>query len=282
MRNRVLVLAAMLLIITALGSVPLVRGAGTEPAPQVVDSAPARGEELPVDASVTLFFDQAMDRQSVEKAFSVTPSVPGAFTWTDDTTVIFKPSATLARNTEYAFSVSSDAKSKPGIALRDTFTLKLRTPGALAVSQIIPRNNAKDVEATPPITVIFNRPGVPLLPVEEMAKLPSPITISPAAEGKGEWLNTSIYTFKPTTPLAGGTRYTVTVKKGLADITGSVLQSDVVITFSTVSPRVIEIQPENNRSRILRDPEIEVTFSQPMDKAATEHAFTLKLLGPSA
>ncbi|MEP7286630.1 MAG: Ig-like domain-containing protein [Chloroflexota bacterium] len=279
MQRRIWLVIAVLLGLTALGSTPQVRGAGDAIAPQVVDTVPARGEELPVDSTLTLYFDQAMDRASVESALKVDPDVKGMLNWTNDTTAVFKPAAPLKRDTEYTFGLGSAAKSKAGTPLRDTFTLKLRTPGALEVSQILPADGTQDIEATPTITVIFNRPVVPLLTIEEMAKLPSPLTISPAVEGQGEWLNTSIYTFKPKPGLAGGTKYTITIKKGLTDVSGSVLANDVTATFTTVGPRVISILPETKSPAILRDPAIIVTFSQPMDTKATESAFSLKPVG---
>jgi len=273
MRRLLWLMVAIVLALTALASAPRAQGAG-DVAPQVVDTVPTRGEELPLNGPITFYFDQPMDRPSVEAALKITPAVKGTFDWTSESTANFKPSAPLQRATEYTFTLDGTAKAKTGTALRDTFTIKLRTAGFLEVSQILPASGAKNIEATPTITVIFNRPVVPLLPVDEMAKLPSPITIDPAAEGKGEWLNTSIYTFKPT-GLKGGTTYTVTVRKGLTDITGSILQNDVVATFTTNAPNVIEIEPRNKATNRPRDPAIKVTFSQPMDRTATESAFAL-------
>ncbi len=265
----------VVMVLTALAAAPRVQSASSDIAPQIIDTAPARGEELPLDGTVTFYFNQPMDQASVQAALTISPAVKGTLNWPNDATAQFKPSAPLQRAVEYTFTVGSGAKSKTGTPIKDTYTLKLRTPGALEVSQVIPSNGAKDVEATPTITIIFNRPVVPLLPVEEMAKLPSPISIEPAAQGKGEWLNTSIYTFKPEPPLKGGTTYKVTVKKGLTDITNTALQSDVVFAFTTLAPRAIEILPENKSINVLRDKAITVTFSQPMNTAATESAFSL-------
>ena len=47
--------------------------------PQVIRIAPGRGEELLIDAPVQLVFDQAMDAETVEDAFSIEPSIPGRF-----------------------------------------------------------------------------------------------------------------------------------------------------------------------------------------------------------
>lgn len=274
MRRPLWLVLAVVLVFTALASAPRVRSAG-DPPPQVVDTDPGRGAELPIDGSITFYFDQAMDRPSVESALKTAPAVKGAFQWTDDSTAIFHPSVALNRTTSYVFTIDGTAKAKTGLPLRDSFTLKLRTVGALEVTQVLPANNSRDVEATPTITVFFNRPVVPLLSVEDQQKLPSPITIQPAVDGTGEWLNTSIYTFKPKTPLQGGAPYTVTVNKGLKDITGNLLQNDVVFKFTAITARVIEFQPADKATDFDLDGKIIVTFSQPMDHTATEAAFTL-------
>src|SRR5215467_14441872 len=104
---RLVILSVIIaLAIATLGTTPTVRGAGGNDviAPQVIDTAPARGEELPIDGSVQFYFDQPMDQASVGAAFkamvaggpatakTVQP-VAGSLNWTDDKTLVFKPSA---------------------------------------------------------------------------------------------------------------------------------------------------------------------------------------------
>jgi hypothetical protein len=58
----------------ALGAPPAQAG-GTPPV--VVETTPQAGEELPLDGTVTLYFDQPVDFASVEAAFSIEPAVEG-------------------------------------------------------------------------------------------------------------------------------------------------------------------------------------------------------------
>src|SRR5215213_293038 len=81
----------------------------------------------------------------------------------------------------------------------------------LKVSQVLPADNGMGIEPDSTITVIFNLPVVPLTVAEDSSTLPQPLTFTPAVQGKGEWLNTSIYVFHPDPALQGGTNYTVTV-----------------------------------------------------------------------
>ena len=275
MRKALWLMLAVVTALSALSAAPHVYSAG-DLAPNVIDTAPLRGQELPIDGSVTFYFDQPMNRASVDSAFSVSPPIIGRLSWLDDATLTFMPSAPLERDTAYTFIIGTGARSQSGVALRDAFVLRLSTPGALEVTQVLPADGSTGIEATPLITVIFNRPVVPLLPVEEMHTLPVPISISPAAGGQGEWLSTSIYTFRPD-GLTGGMQYTVTVNQGLTDVTGSVLEAPFVFRFTTVAPRLIEVQPRENAEGILLEQPIRLTFSQPMDAAATEAAFSLSV-----
>lgn len=264
-------------ILGTLASAPSVRSADDQPPPAVIDTIPLRGEELPLDGAVTIFFNQAMDRTSVERAIRTQPALRGTFDWLDEATVRFKPT-NLERATTYTLTIGMEARSATNIPMLDAFTLRLQTVGFLEVVEIIPRNNSSGIEADTTISIIFNRPVVPLLSVEEMKALPAPFVAEPAIEGEGEWLSTSIYQFKARN-LRGGSRYKVTVPAGLQDVTGAVLQEDFSVTFFTISPRLIETVPYPRDTGIPRDTTVKLVFSQPMDRASVEANF--ELVGPN-
>lgn len=281
-RSSWLGIALLAIVAAVLAAMPALtaRSAPNDVIPQIIETNPAAGEELPPNGSITFTFNTAMDRASVEAALLIKSAdgkqtVSGTFKWNSDTSVTFTPAKPLTRATEYIATFKPGAKSQGGIALKDIDTYRLRTVGALAVTQIIPATGTKDVDANAVITVIFNRPVVPVTPVEQMGILPNPVTITPAVKGQGTWVNTSIYQFKPSEPLKGGTQYTVTVKAGLTDTTGATLPNDTMATFTTLSPRTLEIRPEDKGVDIVRDPVIEIGFSQPMDQQATQAAFAL-------
>ncbi len=258
---------------------PVAQGApgaqGDSLPPSVVDTSPLAGEELALDGAVTFYFDQAMDRAAVEAAFSALPDAPGTLAWTDDMTLVFTPSEDYARATEYSFTLDTGAASAEGVPLDETFMLALRTVGYLEVSETLPGNDSAEVETSAVITVIFNRPVVPLVSVEDMGDLPQPLTFDPLVEGTGEWLNTSIYNFTPSDGLRGGTTYTATIGAGLKDVTGGLLQDDYTWTFTTVAPRVTSVSPNQDSHAAMLETPVTVEFSQPMDEAATEAAFSL-------
>ena len=57
---------------------------------------------------------------------------------------------------------------------------------------------------------MFNRPVVPLMMSGDQADLPNPLSIVPETAGQGEWLNTSVYVFRPDEALIGRASYNVT------------------------------------------------------------------------
>lgn len=244
-------------------------------APVVADHFPGRGDELPVDGAIDVYFDQAMDRASVESAFSVTPSVTGTFTWLDDATVRFTPSAPLERATRYTIAIGAGAKSKAGLALTEAYTFNADTIGFLEVTQVLPAPDTEGVEVDAAITVMFNRPVVPLGLSADAGELPNPLTLDPPVSGKGEWLNTSIFVFHPEKAFAGSTAYKATIKSGLTSTEGSLLDEDFSWSFSTLPPSVVSVEPSLGALDVRLDSPVTITFNQEMDRASTEKAFGL-------
>ncbi len=238
---------------------------GEPAAPLVIQQSPAPGEELAPDGEIQLVFNQPMDRTAVESAFSVEPKVSGSFAWVDDRTVSFKPAADLPRAGVYQVALANSAQASSGATLSEDYRFRLSTAGYLEVAQVLPAPDSQDVEAEGVITVIFNRPVVPLTTLNEQANLPRPLALDPAVAGKGEWLNTSIYVFRPDHPLVGGTRYSVRVAAGLHDTSGAVLAEDYAWSFSTRPPVVVWHSPYENQELVPINEAITVTFNQPVD-----------------
>ncbi len=248
--------------------------------PILVDRSPAQGEELPPDKPLELIFDQPMDRRSVERALTVQTSaglpVSGKLTWVGDNRALFAPEQGWEREASYNVSLSADARSAKGLALARPTSFVVNTIGKLAVAQTIPADGAQDVTADATITVLFNRPIVPLTLLDAQTDLPTPVTFNPPIPGRGQWLNTSIYLWQPSAPLQAGTVYEGRVAAGLKDTSGALLDSDYTWTFSVAAPTVKFITPKDGaRSVGLREP-ISVTFSQKMNRESAQAAFVIE------
>ncbi|MEJ2748571.1 MAG: Ig-like domain-containing protein, partial [Anaerolineae bacterium] len=213
--------------------------------PQVVYTSPAAGEEATLNGAITIRFDQPMDQESVEAAFELEPAASGSFSWPRPDTVIFTPRSELKRQQSYKLRLAETAKSANGMALQGPADFQLQTVGYLEVSQVIPDDGVNGVQTDGAVTVLFNRPVVPLVSSGQQADLPQPLTLDPDVPGKGEWVSTSIYRFVPDEGFAGATTYTATVTAGLEDIVGGVLAADYTWQFTTLQPSVVSIEPDN-------------------------------------
>ncbi|MBZ0298006.1 MAG: Ig-like domain-containing protein [Anaerolineae bacterium] len=273
MRRFLLVAGLVLVLLSVSGLAAQQEAAGD--LLQLVDSAPLSGEELGRQESIMLYFDMPVDCDSAQTAITLEPAVSGDVTC-DGQVVTFTPSQAYQDATDYTLTVSDAIRGQNGAALAESVELIFSTIDALAVTEVLPADGSVGIESDAVITVIFNRPVVPLTIAEDMADLPAPLTFEPAVEGSGEWLNTSIYVFRPDPALAGGTTYTVTVNTGLAAADGATLAAPYSWSFQTVDPAIVETQPMDQATDVGLDAKISVTFNQPMDQASVESSFYLR------
>nr|MBP7690013.1 Ig-like domain-containing protein [Thermoflexales bacterium] len=244
--------------------------------PIVVNRAPERGEEQGTESPISVSFDKPMDRASVEQSFAISPKIPGNFKWNDTSTAVqFVPSGSgFARGETYNVTLADTAKAENGKTLGQPIVFTFKAVGFIEVTQVMPVNSV-DVDPASEITVMFNRPIVPIRSASDTTPLPDPVTFDPPLPGKGEWLNTSIYVFRPDQRMASGTQYTAKIAAGLQDPTGAILQKDYVWTFTTQLPQVIAFSPSDAESEVWIDAPVKVTFNQPMDHASSEAVFSL-------
>ncbi|WP_264564294.1 Ig-like domain-containing protein [Flavobacterium sp. N3904] len=87
-------------------------------------------------------------------------------------------------------------------------------------------------------------------------------------------------TFKPTTPLAANTTYTVTIKTTVKNLLGKSLDADYVWTFSTgtiLNPTVISSDPVNKSTDVFLNKVISAKFNMAMTQSTiNSNTFTVK------
>ncbi len=249
--------------------------------PIIVQRSPQRGQALAPNGEIELIFDKPMDQQAVAKAFHVERAgtaevVAGTLAWPDTRTVQFKPETELVRGASYDVILTQDAQASSGEPLREPFAFRFATTGDLEVAQVMPEAGTAGVETDVVVTVIFNRPVVPLTTLAQMQAFPHPLSFDPPIAGSGEWLNTSIYIFTPDAPLAGGITYKATVTAGLQDISGAPLPTDYGWSFTTAAPAVTWVSPREEATLVDINTAISVQFNQPVDPESARNAFRLQ------
>ena len=108
--------------------------------------------------------------------------------------------------------------------------------GYLSVSEVCQRRAATELDPDTVVTVVFDRPVVPLTAINRQEELPDPLTFVPPVRGEGEWLNTSIYLFRPEERLSALNPVQGPGRGGLADTSGGILEEDYTWEFATIGP----------------------------------------------
>lgn len=251
--------------------------------PALVEAYPPPGSEIPLSQPITFYFNQPMDRASVQGAISGQPVLSGSFTWESDSSLTFTPDAPFLPETDLEISLGSEAHSRAGLALANPLTIRFRTTGFLKLTQVLPEPGGQEIDPTSAVVASFNRPVVAL--GADPAGLPAAFTITSAdgaqPTGQGEWTNTGTYIFYPEPALAGGQQYTVMINTGLRAVDGAPLdptenpQAPLAWTFTTSMPRLVAVWPPAGQTSVRLDPVVVLNFSQIMDPASVDAAFDL-------
>ncbi len=254
---------------------------------QVVETEPMVNQPLTTSGRIKLIFNQPMDIKKTSTAWTFQDAegnpVDGEIQWSSPRTLEFTPEKALDPGASYAAIIDTKATSAAGQQNPDPIQFQFNTNSPLQVSQVFPANKTREVAVDAVITVIFNRPVVPLVISEEKSKLINPLSFSPEIKGEGEWVNTSVFAFRPSQSLRADTVYQVTVKAGLEDAAQDTqLVEDFSWSFSTAKAGIKSFtlsdgreNPQNYFHNVLLDENFTITFLQPMQQKETEDAISL-------
>ncbi len=270
------------LLLTSCSGVPVINSTST-PAiptpttfqqslpPALVETDPPPGSVLGHESPITFYFNQPVNRSTAESALSGLPA--GTFTWTDDATLLFTPSQPYSPDTSLNFSISNSLQSANGFGIVEPIDLSFTVADHLRPTNFLPKPDAEDVNVDAAIAVSFNQPVV-ALGGDALSRQPA-FDIQPPVSGRGEWINTSTYIFYPAPAMAGGMQYTVSLNPELKTVSGVGLDGSEVAawTFTTSRPRVVTLEP-SVRELLPLDPEIKLTFNQPMNTESVESGFS--------
>ena len=256
---------------TATPSIPTATSFQQSLPPALIESAPPAGSVIGHESPITFYFNQAMNKSSVETAFTGLPE--GTFTWDDDETLVFQPTQAYPANSQLTFSIAPSIQSVNGFGMQNSVDLSFAVADFLRTTTILPKENASDVDVNSAVAVSFNQPVVPL--GADPSVLPAAFSLTPPVKGQGDWINTSTYVFYPDPPMLGGTSYTLSLNPDLKTVSGVGLETGAASTwkFTTARPQVISLEPSSAQSLPL-DSKLTLTFNQPMDAASVESNFS--------
>ena len=248
--------------------------------PALVETEPSANGVVKIGSPLVFYFNQAMEKTSVEAAFVFEPAIPVRFEWSNDTTVLVLPESALPLDSTLAVRIETSAKAANGKAIRTPVEIQFNTARSLNLVEALPAAGSAEVDPSSAVMVTFNQPVVALT-AEGSVSEPQAFTLSPQATGKGEWLNTSTYIFYPNPPLYGGTHYSVSLNKELASTGGAQLSLNAgqmdTWEFLTSLPALVTYTPTGEDSVGLDD-SFTFEFNQPMDESSLENGFSFKTL----
>lgn len=253
-------------------------------APTLVSSLPTSGAmNVPVTATLQLDFSEAMDRQSLI-IISNPPRDFGAPTWMGNSqTVRFLDAGTpLDPLTDYTLGI--DARDVAGNPLAGSGTIVFTTAAPPDTSPPIvvsmsPPAGSTGISPNTDLSFSFSEP-VKAMATSALSVTPPIPNLTCALDFAGV-----LMTCNPPVDLAGDAGYTVRVRSGadggtgrVEDLAGNVMAQDFVATFvtsavpDTTRPTVVSFYPDAGALGLPYNPFMRVTFSEPMDKAATQAA----------
>lgn len=241
--------------------------------PKIITTIPENtASEIPLKSSFEIIFDRPMLKKTVEKSFSIEPKVDGTFEWEADQKLVFTPSEYLLRDQVYTVKLKGVVFSKHLVPLFKKQEFSFSSLGNPKVSIASP--TTETLEEKTPITIIFDRPMVPITTEEENQKFESPITIEPEVKGEGRWLGTTAYQLRPDEPYKKATKYKVVVHEGISSIDGGVMKEPYVWEFYGQLPRVVSTEPSYDYAYANPFGVIKFTFNQQINLESFRSKFS--------
>ena len=178
--------------------------------------------------------------------------------------LLFEPSERLVQGNYYTVSL----QTAEGTLSKDF--LVDEDPRVLA---IFPREKSEAPENSD-ITIVFNRPMVPLTTLDALDERAIPIEITPATKGKWKWISTRNLQFIPETRLVRSASYKVSIKDGLTSVDGLPVKG-VTHTFTT-RPIRFEKDVQVDYDNVIYNQPVTVRFNQPVDIERTKGQISVK------
>ncbi len=238
----------------------------------------SQNQKISAASPLRLAFAEEMDQKSVEQYLTLPPKLEVTKDWKGGV-LILQPLQKLEIGKTYVILVDGRALAKEGTPLGTDVEFKFTVTAAPVVAAQIPPANSAHVPSDASITLVFDRPVVPLTQVQGSAadkRLSDwPVTIMPAIKGRWRWLGTTTASFVPDAPLTIATKYTVNVPAGIKTISGDLTEKDFSWSFETERPAVVSAEPGEGSSSSGPGSAMVVMFNQEMDLISAKNSIML-------
>lgn len=219
-------------------------------------------EKVSQSAPIRIFLPKEMDKSAAQNGVKFVPQIEGEWQDSGDAKeIVFKPKEKLALDLYYSVELSTG-----GSAVLKADFMAVEDPKILAVFPAVGSEAPEKSE----ITIVFNRPMVPLTTLTELEEKDVPVEISPATEGRFKWITTRNLQFIPKDRLVMSSNYNVKIKSGLVSMDGLSL-SESESAFTTRHLRYLETPG----GKTVYNQPITLYFNQPVDLERTKKEISL-------
>jgi len=220
--------------------------------PEVVSTTPRRGAtNVATDATVRVVFSESIRPETLRVETFFIQGVPGEIRYDDATrSATLKPQAPLAPQTRYQVMVTTAITDPAGnpLAAAESWSFTTASGPDLSIPSVIsttPNDSETGVPVNTPISAVFSEAIDPQsLQSNFTLQGPGGSGVAAAVSYDSGSLTASL---TPTAALQPGTVYQATLRRGIIDLSGNPLPSEVRWSFTTASDD--QNPPEGDRTR---------------------------------
>ncbi|HSO29282.1 MAG TPA: Ig-like domain-containing protein [Candidatus Sulfomarinibacteraceae bacterium] len=237
---------------------------------QVAFATHVRTSESP-SSPVTFTFPTPMNEASVGGLVQVAPPVDVETTWFAGGTVLtVRPVPAWKAGTFYTVTILAGALDATGRPLegRVRAAFLTRPPVSAAISA----TSLAGAEAT--IATAFRLAFSGAIDESTLDLLVSPPVEGSMIPAEGSTDAAPVFEFVPDDPLDPDTEYTVILGPGTRDSDGAEIESAQLVIRTAAAPAVVRFRPRNGWVDVERGQKLSVRFTEPMDHATTEAAWS--------
>ena len=249
--------------------------AGTAPTGESMLPASEFTTEIVTGASpaapVAVSFAVPMNPVSVEQLLRIEPATATTSTWNaSDTVLTISPNGIWTPGTLHTVTVESGALDTTGRPLdrrvRATFLTRPATTATIAPTV----GTADDAGIATAFRITFSGP----IDDSTLAVLVTPSVDGTLVPVAGTSESTPALDFVPTDPLVPGTSYAVSLSPDSADVDGAPIRAEPATVRTAAVPSVVRFRPLKGAAGVARGQGLSVRFTEPMDRASTQAAWS--------
>ena len=248
----------------------------------------ADAEDVLLNTSIQVTFDENMDHDSAENAFLISPEIDGDFSWNGNT-LVFQPQGNLAPETTFTVTINASAKDTANNPMTADYVWQFRTVAIPpVVESVYPLADSTGIPIDSTVIINFSK-SMDKSSTQSAFGYSDGDSSWDASDGQVTWSNEDkTLTFTPDEEFENVVEYTFTIARTATDVNGTALdgdgdgtggetnEDDYSWSFTTIPapPLISFVIPDNLATMVPLDSNIIIEFTKPMNRGSVESAFS--------